>query len=158
MTSTHPGIRVLLVGEGPERPVLEAAVSELGLKAHVVLAGWRTDPVDLLAAVDIVVQPSTEECFSQAMVEAMAVGKPLVMTDVSGARDAISNGRNGVLVPPGDADAIAVALRTLLDDPKLARRLGEAAQAHVRASLDIRSVVRQYEECYLSVHAQSHAA
>ncbi len=154
----YPGVRILLVGDGPDRPMLERTARELGLGGRVIFTGWRTDVTDLLAAIDIVVQPSLAETFSQVMVEALASGKPLVMSDVGGSRDTISHGDNGLLVPPGDAEAIEGALRTLLDAPQLARRLGEAGREYVKDTLDIHSIIRQYEECYLATHAESRAA
>ncbi len=158
LVRVHPRLRLLLVGDGPDRQKLESAAHDLNLGNHAVFAGWRTDVVDFLAAMDIVVQPSLAETFSQAMVEALALGKPLVMSDVSGARDVVRHGRNGLLVPPADADAIARVLRMLLDAPRLARSLGEAGRKHVEDTLDIRSVIRRYEECYLATHAESRAA
>lgn len=155
----YPRLRVLLVGDGPERAMLEAATRDLGLGNHVVFAGWRTDVIDLMAAVDVVIQPAAAgEAFSQVMIEALALGKPLVATDVSGARDVIRDGENGLLVPPRNADAIAAAVGSLLDSPRVARRLGEAGHAYVRRALDIRSIIKQYEECYETVYAERHAA
>jgi len=159
LLSAHLHVRLLLVGEGPDRQALVAAAGELGLGDHVVFTGWRADVVDLLAAVDIVVQPSVSgEGLSQAMIEALIMGKPLVVSDVSGARDAVQHGTNGLVVPPADPAEIAGAIRTLLGDPPLARRMGDAGRRYVRQDLDIRSVIRRYEECYLTVHAESHAA
>jgi glycosyltransferase involved in cell wall biosynthesis len=154
----YPRLRAVLVGDGPDRPALENAIRRLGLAHSVALAGWRKDVVDFLSAVDIVVQPSIEETFSQAMVEALALAKPLIMTDVSGARDVIRHGQNGFLVPSEDSDAIARALKTLLDAPQLARQLGNAGREYVREHLDIRRVVQQYEQCYWAVHTESIAA
>jgi len=155
---THPRLRVLLVGEGPDRPMLEDAIRRLGLAHSVLLTGWRKDVVDFLSAVDIVVQPSTEETFSQAMVEALALARPLIMTDVSGARDIIDDGETGLIVPPQDSVALTQSLRTLLDAPQFGRRLAEAGREYVRQQLDIRRIVRRYEECYLAAHAESIAA
>jgi glycosyltransferase involved in cell wall biosynthesis len=155
---THPRLRVVLVGEGPDRSMLEDAIRRLSLAHCAVLAGWRRDVVDFISAVDIVIQPSIEETFSQAMVEALALAKPLIMTDVSGARDIIHDGETGLVVPPQDAVALTQSLRSLLDAPQWGRRLGEAGREYVRQQLDIRRIVRRYEECYLAAHAESIAA
>jgi glycosyltransferase involved in cell wall biosynthesis len=154
-----PRLRVVFIGEGSDRAVLENAIKEMGLADSAVLAGWRTDVVDFLSAVDIVVQPSISgEGFSQAMVEALALARPLIVTDVSGARDIVNHGETGLIVSPEDPRAIAQALRTLLTATQFARQLGEAGREYVRQELDIRRIVRRYEECYLAAHAESIAA
>ncbi|MCV5959949.1 glycosyltransferase, partial [Escherichia coli] len=84
-----PEILALLVGEGPERQNLERQIKELALEGNVILAGWRRDALTIMAAADAVVQSTLQEAFSQVMCEAMWMGKPLVMTDVSGAADVI---------------------------------------------------------------------
>jgi glycosyltransferase involved in cell wall biosynthesis len=107
----------------------------------------------------MVVQPSISgEGFSQAMVEALALARPLIVTDVSGARDIVNHGETGLIVSPEDPRAIAQALRTLLTATQFARQLGEAGREYVRQELDIRRIVRRYEECYLAAHAESIAA
>jgi glycosyltransferase involved in cell wall biosynthesis len=154
----YPALRILFIGDGPDKRKLELTAKELGLVDHVIFTGWRKDVVDLLAAVDVVVQPSLSEAFCRAMVEAMILGKPLVMSNVSGAPDVIDHGKNGLLVPPGDSGAIANALGILLSSPDFARQLGEFAHRRVAQELDIRHIIRQYEECYLSAYAGSRAA
>jgi glycosyltransferase involved in cell wall biosynthesis len=140
----------LIVGDGPERQALETDVRERGMGESVRFAGWRTDVLDLLAAADVVVQPTLHEAFSQAMIEAMALGRPLVISDVSGVEDVVEDGRSGLVVPPRDAGALVAALRRL-SDPEVARAVGQAAQARVRSRLDIREIVRKLEELYRRV-------
>lgn len=158
MLAKHPRVRIVLVGDGPQRRILESIARELALGDRVLFTGWRTDVVDLLSAVDIVVQPSLTETFSQVMVEALALGKPLVMSDVSGVRDVVRHALTGMVVPPASISAIAEAVGMLLDRPDYAHRLGDAGRTDVRQTLDIRRVVRRYEECYDAVRAVGHAA
>jgi glycosyltransferase involved in cell wall biosynthesis len=142
--------RWLVVGDGPERTSLETDVRKRGLEGRVRFAGWRTDVLDIMAAADAVVQPTLHEAFSQAMVEAMALGRPLVISDVSGVEDVVETGRSGLVVAARDSDALAAAVRAL-GDGDLAHAIGEGAHARVRALLDIRAVARRFEELYRKV-------
>lgn len=145
---------LLLVGDGNARQKLEQEVRTLGLSTHVIFAGWRRDVVELMAMVDIVVQPSLHEAFSQVMVEALAMGKPLIFADVSGVRDVLRHQWNGIVVPQRDAEALAVWISELLSDPEAARALGERGRESVRRELDIRTLVGRYESTYLKAFGQ----
>ena len=139
----------LIVGEGSERVAIEREIASAGLGNNIRLTGWRRDGIKIMAAVDAVVQPTLQEAFSQAMVEALWLGKPLIMTDVSGAPDIISEGHNGMLVPRGDSDALADAIIHLAGDASLRARLGSAGRAYVKENLVIDKVIARYEEAYL---------
>jgi glycosyltransferase involved in cell wall biosynthesis len=102
--------RWLIVGDGPERQALEAEVRRRGMSGGVRFAGWRTDVLDIVAAADAIVQPTLHEAFSQAMVEAMALGTPLVISDVSGVEDVVEHGRSGLVVPARDSKALRPAM------------------------------------------------
>lgn len=153
LRSYIPSILLLVVGEGPERNNLEQQIHAAGLQHHVILLGWRRDAIRLMHAVDAVVQPTLQEAFSQVMAEALWLRKPLVITDVSGARDVITDGENGLLVPKQDASALATAVKLLANDTDLRRRLGEAGLAHVQQHLHIDKVISQYEQVYLRAMA-----
>jgi len=144
-----PNVLWLVVGEGPERAGLERQLEEEGLEEAARLVGWRRDAMTVMAAADAVVQPTLQEAFSQAMIEALWMRRALVITDVSGAPDIIDDGRNGLLVPRGDAAALASAVLRLARDADLRARLGEAGRAHVEQRLDIGKIIRLYEESYL---------
>lgn len=139
----------LIVGEGSERAAIEREIAAAGLASNILLTGWRRDGIKIMAAVDAVVQPTLQEAFSQAMVEALWMGKPLIMTDVSGAPDIIREGHNGMLVPRGDSDALAEAIIHLAADASLRERLGSAGQAYVQENLVIDKVIERYEKAYL---------
>ena len=101
-----------------------------------------------MAAVDIIVQPTLQEAFSQVMAEALWMGTPPIMSDVSGAPDVISDGINGLLVPRANTEALASAIERLARDSCLRERLGRAGRAYVEKHLAIRSVIPQYERVY----------
>lgn len=144
-----PSLLLLVVGEGPERAAIERQIESAGLGHLVRLLGWRRDAMELMASVDAVAQPTLQEAFSQVMVEALWMRKPLVITDVSGAPDIITDGVNGLLVPRGDAGALARAIERLAGDPALRARLGESGQAYVRNNLLIGKIISRYEQSYL---------
>lgn len=109
----------------------------------VTWLGHVDDMVALFSAVDIVVLPSYREGLPRSLVEAAACGLPLITTDVPGCREVVADGVDGLLVPVRDSDAIAEAIRTLVDNPALARRLGEAARAKARTYFDERIVIER---------------
>ena len=143
-----PGCIFLLIGEGPERVSLERQVDEAGLRDTVRLLGWRKDVAVIFAIADVVVQPTLQEAFSQAMAEALWFSKPLVMTDVSGASDLINDGENGMLIPPGDVAAIVSAVARLYAEPGLRDRLASEARTSVASRLSVENVIGRYEAVY----------
>jgi glycosyltransferase involved in cell wall biosynthesis len=143
--------RFVVVGDGPQRDALQRRIDRLGLFGRVRLAGFRDDVWPCLAAADIVAMPSLMEGLPNALLEAMAIGRPIVATRVGGIPEAIESGVNGLLVEPGDATALADGVRTLLCDADLALRLGEAAAATVRERFLARDVVAQYASWYESL-------
>lgn len=141
----------LIVGDGPERSRLQQLVRDSGIDDRVRFLGWRTDALRILSAVDVVAQPTLQEGYSQVMVEALWMGTPLVMTDVSGASDLIVDGHTGLLVPRADAGALAAALRMLHDNRELGRRLAVNARAKVEAELTLRTVIPRFADAYRAV-------
>ncbi len=119
---THPATHFLIVGEGEDRPRLEALRAELGLDAAVRLLGARTDVPELLHVFDVGVLSSHFESFSNSILEYLAADLPVVVTDVGGAREAVRDGEEGFVVPARDPEALASALRGLLDHPGGPRR------------------------------------
>jgi len=150
-----PGVRALLVGEdleqgGAYRAELEREAERRGVSERVELTGYRADAPALMGRAAVVALPSTTEGLPIVLLEAMARRRPVVATPVGGVPELVVPGETGLLVPPGDAGALADALRTLLDDPELARRLGEAGHARVRERFSARTqedrVLAIYEE------------
>jgi glycosyltransferase involved in cell wall biosynthesis len=119
-----PGVHLLVVGDGPERPALELLAREVA-PARVRFAGTTEDPARALAAADVLVLPSSTEGLPAVLIEAGLSRVPVVATDVGFVRDIVVDHRTGLLVPTGDVEALAAALATALSD---ATRLAEAAR------------------------------
>jgi glycosyltransferase involved in cell wall biosynthesis len=145
-----PEARLLIVGDGPSHQELRALADKLEISQQVIFTGWRPDAARLMEAVDVVAHPTLHEALPQVMVEALAKGKPLIISDVSGS-DHIDDMRTGILIPLRDVGAIFEALRWVVEHPEEARLLGERGRAYVLENLDIRRVIRQYEACYEAV-------
>jgi glycosyltransferase involved in cell wall biosynthesis len=144
-------LRLLIVGEGRLRGELERAVAASGLGASVLLAGSRSDVAEILRSLDLYVMPSLWEGLSLAMLEAMAAGLAVIISDVGGAAEVLGDGEFGVRVPPGDVGALAAAITALATNDTERRRLGGAARQRVREAYDLRERVRRLEAIYESL-------
>jgi glycosyltransferase involved in cell wall biosynthesis len=144
----HPHTRLVLLGEGPSQIDLERQGQSTGLGDRIHFPGFRRNIPELLAAFDIIAQPSISEGLSLAILEAMAAGKPVVACDIPGNREIITSGFNGILVPPSDPPALAMAFRSLLDNSPYARELGKTAQADCRKRFSQDRMVRQTLSLY----------
>lgn len=131
--------RVLMFGTGPMHGELQAQVERLGLTAAVTIGPIipHAQLLPLIRAADALVQPSLREPFGIGAVEAMALGTPVILSDVDGFCETTDGGRVARLVPPGAAAALAAAIGELRDDPATARTRADAARAHVRAHFSI---------------------
>lgn len=150
-----PRSRALLVGSGPLHDELENRAAALGVRSSVHFLGARHDVPALLALTDVVAHASLREGFPNAVLEALAAGRPVVATDAGGTREAIVDGRTGLLVPPGDASALEAGLMRLLSNPDEARALGDAGRRHVAERFRISTMVRAHEAAYDRVLAAS---
>lgn len=129
MAHQAPDARFVMVGDGPLRREVEALVAELGLTDRFVLTGLRRDVPELMAAFDVFVLSSLWEGLPRVLPQAMAAGLPIVATAVDGNAEAVADGKNGLLVPPGDPAALAQAVVQLLRDPSKADRMGQDGRA-----------------------------
>ena len=129
------------------RHELEAKIASLGVR-DVFFTGWRRDVHDIVSLMDVFVLPSHAEGVPKSVMEAMALGKPVLTTAVGSIPDLIRNGETGVLVPAGDVDALAAHLARLVDEPELRHRLGRAARAHAFDNCSIRDNIRGLERLY----------
>lgn len=128
-----PGAALWIVGEGPQQPALERQIEALSLSQSVRLLGFKDNPYRYMAAADLFVLSSIFEGFGNVVAEAMACGTPVVSTDCPhGPGEIITDGVNGLLVPPRDPQALADAIVRVLEDPALAKRLAEAGRARSR--------------------------
>jgi glycosyltransferase involved in cell wall biosynthesis len=144
----HLKPRLLLVGDGECRPQMERIAAELGIQDSVAFLGQLTDVIPLLQQSWAFVMPSRWEGMSNALLEAMACGLPCVATRVGGSEDLIEDGFNGLLVEPEKPIQMARALRQIIEDPDLARRLGQEARATVVRSFQLDTIARQCLELY----------
>ena len=150
LQSRRPAPQALVVGDGPTAADLRRGAETLGVSESVVFTGTLADVRSALTAMDVFVLPSREEGMSNALMEAMAAGRPVVATDVGGNGEVLDRGRLGMLVPSDDPAALAGAIAGLLDDPPRGSALVAAAQEEVVARWDARAMVRQLEDFYES--------
>jgi glycosyltransferase involved in cell wall biosynthesis len=129
--------RAAIVGEGPDRPVIEQAIRAHALAEHVELLGERDDVAGQLAQSDVFVLASRSEGLPLSVLEAMAAGLPVVASAVGGVPELVVSGETGLLVPPGDIDALADAVRKLLADVLLRRAMGDAGRARAQQLFDL---------------------
>ncbi|MCE2565766.1 glycosyltransferase [Komagataeibacter sp. FNDCF1] len=150
-----PDCHVWLAGEGELRTALAARAARLGVARRVHFLGWRTDRGALLAAADICVLPSRYEPFGTVILDAWSADVPLVACAAAGPRAHVRDGHNGMLVPVDDAQALAAALRRVLDDPALAARIVAGGRQEYTARFTPQAVTRQWLDLYgrvLSAH------
>ena len=147
------GATLLLVGEGPLESSVKEHVRRLGLAERIRFIGSQSQPQPFFALADVVVIASVTEGLSLALLEALGLGRAVVATRVGGIVDVIEDGRNGLLVPPGDPNALADAVNHLIGDPTLAARLGAAGVITVRCRFSEALMVRETERLYFSLAA-----
>jgi glycosyltransferase involved in cell wall biosynthesis len=125
LTAQHPNLRLVLIGSGPLEAMLRRQADDLGLGPRVIWAGSRDDVPLLLPAFDLFVLSSRHEGLSIALIEALATGLPCVATNVGGIPEVVDDGHDGILVHPGQPEALAAAMNRVLTDDDLRRNLAE---------------------------------
>ncbi|MCX7015190.1 MAG: glycosyltransferase [Candidatus Sumerlaeota bacterium] len=138
----------VLVGDGPARDALAAMAMRLPLEPPAILAGETDQPLATLAAFDVVAFPSRTEGMPNALIEAMALGKPIVAARVGGMAEAIADGESGLLVPPDEPAALAEAILRLLNDKTLAERLGRGARRRAESRYALETVGAELDAHY----------
>ena len=147
--SDWPGACLVLIGDDRgAKPGLVEVVEDLGIQGSVEFLGYQDDIRETLACANLVVHPSLQEGFPNAVLEAMAMGKPIVATCVGGTVEAIEHGVSGLLVKPEDPRALSDAILRVLDDPVLARSLGAAARHRAVDSFSIARILDRLEGLY----------
>jgi glycosyltransferase involved in cell wall biosynthesis len=147
----HAGARFVLVGNvdpGNPTSLSREQIEQWATDGIIEWWGYRSDMPTVLASAHIVVLPSYREGLPKVLIEAAAAGRAVVTTDVPGCRDAIEAGRTGLLVPPRDAQALARAIRELIDDPARCRTMGESARLLAEYTFDIQPVIDQHLALY----------
>lgn len=148
---SHPDAHFVLVGDGPDRDDYEALAIDLGLETVCRFTGHRTDVAELLRTLDVFVLSSRWESHPLALLEAMAAAVPIVATEVGGVPEIVRSGRDGLLVPPDQPQALAQAVVTLLDDPLAAERMSRRARHRYRARFRPDRFGRETERLYLAL-------
>jgi len=148
-----PEARLVIVGGGEERGSLERLIDRLSLGRSVVLTGKRSDVPRLLTALDVFCMPSYLEGLCNSVLEAFAVGIPVVATRAGGLPEIVEHEVTGLLAPPRDPEVLAAAIVRLLTETALARRVSEAAGRLVRERFGVDRMVESTEACYRSVLA-----
>lgn len=136
-----PGLQVVFFGQGSAEGALRARIQALGLSGQVRLLGFREDLHRLLPCLDVLVHPALREGLGVSLLQAAAAGLPVVATGVGGIPEAVRDGVTGLLVPPGDARALGVAIARLLADDGLRRAFGAAGRARVHAEFSLPAMV-----------------
>ena len=143
--------RIIIAGEGPERPQLEKLVHRHRLSEIVTFLGFREDVEDLFAASDLVVMPSLREGLSISLLEAMAAGKPIIASSIGSNREVASQGEVARLVPPSDPHMLALAIHQLVSDPQRMARLGTGARAIFESHYTEERMLDDYHRLYRSM-------
>jgi glycosyltransferase involved in cell wall biosynthesis len=150
-----PGLKVLIVGEGADRPIYESLIERLGATETIKLLGLRSDVPDLLAASDVAVLSTDSEGSPLSVMEYMDAGLPVVATRVGGIPDLIDDGVEGLLVEGQDPEGLGNSIARLLSDPAEARRMGERARERRRREFDIDVMVANLEALYLRLYRET---
>lgn len=142
-------VTFLIVGEGPEEPVIRAHITRLGLNRAVLLLGFRDDLLDVFRSLDIFAIPTIEgDTIPQVLMQALAVGLPVVSTTTGSIPDVLRDRESGFIVPPRNADALARRIGELLEDPALRTRMGRQGRATVVESYSIDRMLDELERVY----------
>ncbi len=145
-------VTLLFVGDGPEKEGIIREARRLGIAERTVITGIRRDVERMYAAMDIFVLPSTcDEAFGMVIIEAMAMGKPVIGTRVGGIPELISSGQNGLLVSPGDEAALAIAIKKYLDDSEFAAGIALSGRRTVEAAFSEETLGERFEKVLVSL-------
>ena len=156
VTAHCPRAHFLVVGGAPPndpgyKGQLEEEARKLGLAGRITFTGFRTDVTRILNEVTVSVLPSLSEGLSNTLLESMAAGVPVVATTVGGNTEIVDHGVTGLLIPPSAPSALARSIDTLLENPDLARKLGEAGKKKIRATYSIKAMVERTEQHYIKL-------
>lgn len=152
--STGREVEFVIAGAGPEESNLRRLARELGINQHVTFVPNVLDFDDALAAMDVFVLPSLQQGIGTIMLDAMALGRPVIATKVGGVYHAVRDRETGLLVPPSNSESLAERIVELLDNPAQARAIGHAAREVVERDFNVQRMVEQTAALYEEVLAQ----
>jgi glycosyltransferase involved in cell wall biosynthesis len=148
---TTPEARLLILGEGQLKSILQDTTASIGIKEAVIWAGYRYDMPRMFAAMDIYVQPSDNEGLSLSILEAMAAKRLVITTNVGGAKEVLVQGKTGWLVSPGSTKELAKWMKYSVEHTDISNQIIEAAYEHVISHYSNESMVAAYQEAYMSM-------
>jgi glycosyltransferase involved in cell wall biosynthesis len=155
MVRANGPVRLVFAGEGEEREGLEKEAEKIGVRDKVIFTGMRKDVERIYASMDVFVLPSScEEAFGMVLIEAMAMGKPVIGTMVGGIPELISDGKNGILIPPGDENALAEAILKYLTDRDFAARVAAAGRQTVESEFSNIALGDRFEDVFKRLEAR----
>ncbi len=150
LIESFPTLKLVIIGDGVEREILEKKRSDLGLADHVILVGLRNDVERLLPVLDVYVQPTIgREGLPLTVIEAMAARLPVVASDIGGTCEAVTHNKTGILVPPGDQDSLTSALSRILSDQEMRSRMGQEGWKLCKQKFSVESMVEALTTLYL---------
>ncbi|HNV87316.1 MAG TPA: glycosyltransferase [Candidatus Omnitrophota bacterium] len=150
----RPDARFLFIGGGPLLGEMKQKAEAVSPEGGIIFTGYRSDIPDLIAAMDVFVLASLIEGFPNALLEAMAMGTPVVATETGGIPELVRSGVDGVLVPPKNGERLAETVLTCLNDQQMAQKLGENARNKITNDFSLKRMLDQYEEFYQSLLSQ----
>jgi glycosyltransferase involved in cell wall biosynthesis len=141
-------IKLILVGDGAQKNLLEQQIEKKGIRESVTLLGWRSDIPEIFANCDIFALSSDSEGLGMVLIEAMAAGRPIIATRVGGVPEIVEDGATGILVAPGDSHAFAEAILKLSRDEKLREEMGRKGREKAEREFNMKIVALKYERLY----------
>ena len=144
-------VRLVIIGNGKERGMIEAAVAAADMQDITWMPGFRDDTPAVYRALDVFVLPSLREGISNTLLEAMASARPVIATRIGGNPEIVPDGIVGQLVEPNDPDALAETILSYIDRPALLRAHGQAGRHHVLENFSLHAMVRRYDSVYASL-------
>lgn len=144
----YDNVKFLIVGSGPYQDVIKRKVKEMDLSDSVIFTGFRTDVEDVFSIFDIKVLTSLWEGLPRVLIQAAAVGKPIVTFDVDGAWEIVEENKNGFIVPMKDVDEMVEKVKLLLDDRKLRENMGDYSRTRIGDQWSVEKMVREIDQVY----------
>jgi len=144
-------LKLLLIGDGPERKNIEKQIAVYRSKSHIHLLGRRLDISDLLKSSTVFVLPTFFEGMSNALLEAMSCSLPVITTDIPENREIITHNQTGILCPTKDIGCLARSIERLLQDNNLSQSLGTAARSHIKKHYDLLPIANRFREAFISL-------
>lgn len=144
-----PKVKYIIIGEGPEEKLIKDLAVQLNVYSDIIFLGWRKEFLELLSTFDILVMPSIDyESVPYVILDAMALGKPVIATSVGGLPEAVIDGITGKIVPPQNDDALANAIVILLKDPEKRKEMGIAGRTRIRQFFAINKMLGEIQSIY----------